>query len=156
MSYESVEGRDGGLRPRSSGKALAALAAAAFLAVGCFVFLYGSDGSDAETVTVNGIEYDVDTGTVTASVIGYDGLPVSLSIPSSVTYGDNEYAVTSIARGAFFGCSSLVSVTIPDSVSYVEEGAFYGCPPWNPYTSTLPTRSTPPRTGSSSTSRRKP
>ena len=45
--------------------------------------------------------------------------------------GRTEYiipdSVTTIDKGAFFGCESLTSVTIPDSVTTIEIEAFYGC-----------------------------
>ena len=42
----------------------------------------------------------------------------SLSLPDGLT---------SIGRGAFYGCSSLTSVTIPNSVTSIGEYAFLGC-----------------------------
>ena len=36
-------------------------------------------------------------------------------------------SVTSIEDWAFYGCTGLTSVTIPDSVTSIEEYAFYGC-----------------------------
>ena len=43
---------------------------------------------------------------------------------TSVTIPDS---VTSIGYGAFCGCDSLISVTIPDSVTEIGDYAFYGC-----------------------------
>ena len=61
------------------------------------------------------------------------GLPVA-----SIKYGAFEdcssltsitipESVTSIGRYAFYGCSSLTSITIPESVASIESGAFEGC-----------------------------
>ena len=35
--------------------------------------------------------------------------------------------VTFIGGGAFWGCISLTSITIPDSVTYIQNKAFYYC-----------------------------
>ena len=43
---------------------------------------------------------------------------------TSITIPDS---VTSIGEYAFSGCSGLTSITIPDSVTSIGEGAFYGC-----------------------------
>ena len=43
---------------------------------------------------------------------------------TTVTIPDS---VTSIGDGAFLGCSALTTVTIPDSVTSIGDGAFLGC-----------------------------
>ena len=48
-----------------------------------------------------------------------------LVIPSTVTYNDVSYTVTSIGNYAFYGCSGLTSVTIPDGVTSIGDYAFY-------------------------------
>ena len=54
----------------------------------------------------------------------YDG---SVVIPSSVTYNNLTFKVTSIGEHAFRGCSYLTSVTIPNGVTNIGSSAFYGC-----------------------------
>ena len=50
-----------------------------------------------------------------------------VAIPSTVTYNGTTYSVTYIGWSAFEDCSSLTSVTIPNSVTSIGEQAFYGC-----------------------------
>ena len=48
-------------------------------------------------------------------------------IPSTVEYEGSVYEVKAIGRYAFYGCSDLTSVTIPNSVTSIGSSAFYGC-----------------------------
>ena len=55
---------------------------------------------------------------------GYKG---NIIIPSTFTYNNKSYSVTSIEYAAFYGCSGLTSITIPNSVTSIGAGAFNGC-----------------------------
>ena len=48
-------------------------------------------------------------------------------IPENVTYNGKNYPVTSIGSSAFYGCSGLTSITIPNSVTSIGSSAFSGC-----------------------------
>ena len=48
-------------------------------------------------------------------------------IPESVTYNGTTYSVTSIGNSAFYGCSGLKSINIPNSVTSIGSSAFNGC-----------------------------
>lgn len=57
---------------------------------------------------------------------GYTKPTGDLTIPSSVTYEGMTYSVVSIGT-AFFQCTGLTSVTIPNTVTNISVNAFYGC-----------------------------
>ena len=76
-----------------------------------------------------GICYNITSSTApcTVEVTSGGSYSGSVSIPSTVAYNGITYSVTSIGHAAFYGCSGLTSVTIPNSVTRIVQSAFYGC-----------------------------
>ena len=85
-----------------------------------------SISASAYDVKVGGIYYNLNTENKTAEVtIGkYTG---AIAIPSTISYNDEDYGVTSIGSSAFYGCTSLTSITIPNSVKSIGANAFSNC-----------------------------
>ncbi len=85
--------------------------------------------------SVHSYAYDFEQGGIYYNIIG-DELEVTygnhkykgdIVIPSVVEYSGKNYNVTSIGYQVFYGCSSLTSITIPESVTKIEDLAFSGC-----------------------------
>ncbi len=74
----------------------------------------------------NGVKYTVKDRVATVTYQSLD-LSGEVVIPSALTYKGNTYPVTTIAEKAFYGCASLLSVTIPESVTNIGASAFEGC-----------------------------
>ncbi|MFI3239719.1 MAG: leucine-rich repeat domain-containing protein [Bacteroidales bacterium] len=51
----------------------------------------------------------------------------SCDIPSSISYNESSYPVTTIGEGAFYGFTNLTSISIPESVSSIGDYAFSYC-----------------------------
>ncbi len=58
---------------------------------------------------------------------GYTKPAGTLTVPSTVSYGGNTYAVTSIGDYAFLNCSGLTSMTIPNSVTSIGNYGVLNC-----------------------------
>ena len=91
------------------------------LLLACFVCTLTSWADD---FTQNGIIYSLDETNQTATVKGVENKSIQKAIIRSRVAG---YKVTSIGSSAFRYCSSLTSVTIPNSVTSIGIGAFQDC-----------------------------
>ena len=97
---------------------LATNASAEYFAVknadGVMIYYYRHNSNDTKACVTS----NTDTGK------DYSG---SVVIPKEVTYQNKTIKVVSITSNAFFKCSNLQSVTIPNSVTNIEKYAFKEC-----------------------------
>lgn len=90
-----------------------------------FIFALLSFISSSASVEIDGIRYNLKSDTkeaeVTAKPGGYSG---NIVIPSTITYNNFIYNVTSIGSNAIWGNHTIESVTIPNSITRMGECAF--------------------------------
>ena len=82
--------------------------------------------ASAQKVKIDGIWYALNLESKTAEVTRGDYTD-SIVIPMFVSYENIQYSVTSIGDYAFYSCTGLTSITIPNSVTSIGERAFYNC-----------------------------
>ena len=93
------------------------------------VLFLGFHSAWAYDVKVDGICYNLNWEDKTASVTrnwgqGYSG---EIVIPETVIVDGTSYSVTSLGSRCFEACSSLTSITIPNSVTSLGDECFYAC-----------------------------
>lgn len=82
----------------------------------------------SSAVNIDDIYYRLNSDSKTAEVAEnpskYSG---NIVIPATAIYNEIEYSVTSIGKYAFYECSDLTSVIIPEGVMTIDNYAFNGC-----------------------------
>ena len=90
---------------------------------------------NAHNFEVDGIYYNITDATNKTVAVTYRGSSYAaysneytgdVTIPETVTYNSVTYIVTSIGDEAFYDCSGLTSIEIPNSVTSIGSSAFYG------------------------------
>ncbi len=81
-----------------------------------------------DVITIANLEFKITSFLpFECEVSDYSGNQGFIIIPSTVEISGTEYSVTSIGNFAFYECSSLTSIGIPNSVTSIGISAFYEC-----------------------------
>lgn len=94
------------------------------------LMLFVASSVFAVEVQINGLWYNLFDDEAKAEIIqakNDDNYSGDIVIPKTVRYNNTDYTVTSIANWAFYECTSLTSITIPNSVTSIGIYAFENC-----------------------------
>ena len=80
------------------------------------------------TFWIDSLQYEVtSTNPAEVEVNDANSSITTANIPKTVSYDGTNYTVTAIGDSAFYWCSRLTSITIPNSVTSIGDYAFYWC-----------------------------
>lgn len=64
---------------------------------------------------------------ITTYYYGFEEPSGDLVIPSTITHNDTVYTITTIGYNAFWKCTNITSLTLPNTLNAIIQGAFAGC-----------------------------
>lgn len=86
---------------------------------------------DTFTASSDGVEYQYEVIVSRMNyvrVVPFSGrLSGNITIPSTVSYDGDNFIVTQIGENAFRDCTWIISVSLPKTLSIIEDAAFAGC-----------------------------
>ncbi|MBR4565205.1 MAG: leucine-rich repeat protein [Paludibacteraceae bacterium] len=90
---------------------------------------------DYSRVEIDGLVYKMDPANLTAVVIAdkeedesnYASLPSKVYVPATVNCANKTFKVTGIGDNAFYTCSAIQEIVLPESLVSVGDAAFYSC-----------------------------
>ena len=84
---------------------------------------------NGQEVNISGITYRYNSENASVYVNGLENgeLATTVTIPDTIRVEQKEYQVTAIGGDAFFDCTNLESITLPDGLKSIELQAFAGC-----------------------------
>ena len=87
-----------------------------------------SGAATAFDAEIDGIYYNLNVQEKTAVVTsGNNKYAGSVLIPSTITKDNVEFTVKGIESSTFSRCTSLTSVSLPNSLTYIGDNAFQEC-----------------------------
>lgn len=76
---------------------------------------------------VGGIYYEINGSEATVAQSPSYSYRGDVVIPSSVAYQGTTYSVTAIGNKAFYGCTGMTSISMPNTIKSIGETVFYCC-----------------------------
>lgn len=89
-----------------------------------FAYDIAVENEDGVTIYYNYVNNRSELEVTNGASSDYSGI---VNIPKVVMYDGRTYNVARICKYAFYECIGIESITIPDSVTIIDDYAFYGC-----------------------------
>lgn len=99
------------------------------------VLLIGISSASARDFVYQGLHYTVrdeidktcNMAEGDISGIGINSATGFLTVPEQVSDGTSWYTVKAVGRNSFAGCETITGISLPNTVYYIESGAFENC-----------------------------